>query len=638
MANGRAKARKPSSRPGTKSAPRPGKGSFQKKRLKPSLQPAARASKPRVDEAERRVNEIFEWLGDAVLDELVGRSLLRHVHLFCAATDDNDLSNLELFRQLRLALVTNANLSHVHDKLYPPKYTILLHPLKLKEKADIVEVLVGRIAGRPLRTPADTATLDNVLANMMHVEFTQWAVQAEADERSKVNQFDLLQELIDSDLSASEDEAHEAAPVALVSATPDVHRSPTPVPDNVDPPVYHALVPPPSTPSPPLLAELSALQTLVATPSHVLQTSRVMFEIFKLHGLSVLKERCSMCLLHDTKLQADPGRLTWARQEVLSLEHLAAAAAALGLVSPTADARLRANTLRAIVGFAAALAHTGAVDVLVAFVVYLHRLRTRRMACRASGCARGFAAVGDVADRDEWLLHEASTCAHTFAHFHRTEWRALPAPTPLSALPQSVGATTAFLQRRHLPPCPADELTRLQAWLPARWCDLDAHLVLEPPPKNARKRRRSDSDVADAADAARAARKRFASFALLQRFQHRRFLYCLETLVVAFAQDDATGCDAYLHELLRGITPDDSDELAGAIVDTKACCVTDACLSLALKDGFYRRLLHELCLFHRLLSSSKTVSSGARVTQVRRPKPYTWVDDRFTDAAVAVVL
>ncbi|KDO24387.1 hypothetical protein SPRG_10464 [Saprolegnia parasitica CBS 223.65] len=622
---------------------KPGRGAFLVKRTArggDKTKPSSRAIKPRIDEAQRRANEIMEWLGDAVLDELVGRSLLRHVQLFCSTTHDNDLSNLDLFRELRSTLVTNANLSCVYDKLFPAKYTILLHPLKLKEKADLVEVLVGRIAARSRPTPSEIAKLDSVLSHMLHVEFTQWAVQAEADEKSKVNQFELLQELLDdSDLSDLDNSSSsDAAPVEALLSSPV--EEPISVP-------YHAFATvkellahavPASAQVASLLADVAALRTLATDPTHVLQTSRVMFEIFKMYGMSVLKERSSACLLFETQLAADQGKLTWVRQEVLSLENLAGAAIALGLASPAASSRVQANSLRALVGFATAMNHTRAVNALAAYVVYLHHLRQRTHLCRKSACALGFLENRRVLfdDVNAWLLHEDSTCAHSFELFYASVWTSLPPTIALSALPKSVDATSTFLQRRQLPPVASDELTRLQSWLPDRWCDLDTHLVLQAPTLS-RKRKRARSDEVDV-DAAKLARKSFASFALLQRFQHRRFLYCLETLVVAFAKNDVRHCDTYLHHLLSNRRDDESDELAGAMGCPKACCVTEHCLSLALKDNFYRLLMHELCLFHRLLSSSKTVTSGARVTQIRRPPSYVFSHDTFTDVAVAIVL
>ncbi|EQC40164.1 hypothetical protein, variant [Saprolegnia diclina VS20] len=642
---------------------KPGRGAFMAKRTKRGgdKKLSSRAIKPRIDEAERRANEILEWLGDAVLDELVGRSLLRHVHLFCSTTHDNDLSNLELFRELRSTLVTNANLSCVYDKLFPAKYTILLHPLKLKEKADLVEVLVGRIASKARPSPSEIAKLDSVVSHMLHVEFTQWAVQAEADEKSKVNQFELLQELLDSDLSDSDASSSDAAPVeALSSLVPPVattilsvvSAAEPPSPTEADPPMrddelYHAftavedLLPnaaPASAQVASLLADVAALRTLATDPTHVLQTSRVMFEIFKMYGMSVLKERSSACLLFETQLAADQGKLTWVRQEVLSLENLAGTASALGLTSSTASARVQANSLRALVGFATAMNHNGAVDALLAFVLYLHHLRHRTHLCRKSGCPLGFLDDRRVIFEDlrAWLLHEESHCVHSFELFYASVWTSLPPTMALSALPRSVEATTTFLQRRQLPPVASDELTRLQSWLPERWCDLDTHLVLEAPPLS-RKRKRAKSDEVDV-DAAKRARKSFASFALLQRFEHRRFLCCLETLLVAFAKNEVRECDTYLHQLLSNMRDDETDELAGAMGSPRACCVTEHCLSLALKDNFYRLLMHELCLFHRLVSSSKTVTGGVRVTQIRRPPAYVFSDDTFTDVDVAIVL
>ncbi|TDH70254.1 hypothetical protein CCR75_000174 [Bremia lactucae] len=53
--------------------------------------------------------DVLEWLGDAIIGELVGRCLLSQFH--------RAPLNAQVFRNLRLAIVTNRNLAKVYDAM-----------------------------------------------------------------------------------------------------------------------------------------------------------------------------------------------------------------------------------------------------------------------------------------------------------------------------------------------------------------------------------------------------------------------------------------------------------------------------------------------------------------------------------------
>ncbi|KAF0688033.1 Aste57867_20315 [Aphanomyces stellatus] len=506
----------------------------------------------RVPDPNKDANEVLEWLGDAVLDELVGRSLLRHVHIFYTPTPETEVqpvSNLDLFRQLRNALVTNSNLCAVFDNLFPSKYTIHLNPLKMKEKADAVETLVGRVSSRHRKTPEEFHQLDRILSAMMEVEFTQWAVEQENTEKKAFNQFSLLEHLIDTD----EEIDPVVAPTLVVDdviVAPKMEVVVDTVNEEIDEnciedsprstqtTIFHAFNLP-NQPSP-LVASHGVLSSLfevqnwmseLLQPSHMLQTSRVMFEIFKLYGMSVLKERVSTCLVHDAA-SSNPATLTWVRQGILSIDRVAQCASLLQMTATNQPPKMQANTLRAAVGFASAMSSPCIVDAITGLLVYLHQCPQH---CQASGCALGTTDTATM-DLDELLLHESSTCPHTFAQFINAQWKNLPSVTSLAKLPHSAAATIEFLNKRQIPW--EKSLETINQWLPSRWCDLDPISNIESPTRKRKRIRKPDNSD----------RKMHGNFTLLKRFSHRRFLYCLEEILIHFAKHDTLECRKKLSE------------------------------------------------------------------------------------------
>ncbi|ETV95891.1 hypothetical protein H310_10929 [Aphanomyces invadans] len=613
------------------------------KHVKVKFQPA-RSSSPRTPDPNKNENEVFEWVGDAVLDELVGRSLLRHVHIFYSrhdsSTDESSrdgaprVSNLDLFRQLRSSLVSNSNLCAVYDKLFPPRFTILVNPLKLKQKADAVETLVGRISSRHRKSPKDLHQLDLILSMMLEVEFTHWAVEQEQIERKSFNQFSLLEHLIDT-----EDETDEAATAAATDqAVPSPPSSSSNSFDNASSPTapFHAFAAGPSgnaalhtTPdSLPSVAQLHSWAQALHDSSHILQSSRVTFEVFKLYGMSVMKERISTFLVQDrsaTLSAMGPADLTWIRQSILSIDREAHCASLLSVVARGGEtsAKLQANTLRAVVGFASAVNCPWVVDAVCGLLVYLHQSPASCLAA-GGGCALGTMQTTTHMDLDDLALHEVSTCPNSVATFMATRWRGrLPAVTSLANMPRSVAATIEFLHRRHLPW--ENSLEIVNQWLPSRWCDLDP---FAPSFESQRRKRQRDDPVVNASDAT--CRKTHSTFALLQRFSHRRFLYSLEALIISFAQYDTAACRLHLREAAADLEP--------CIDDLGVCTVSDVCLSLVFKDSFYRLLMHELVHFHSLDAKSHTKPHGTmRVMQIRRPKGYVWQENVYTNEATAIV-
>ncbi|RHY92084.1 hypothetical protein DYB37_001425 [Aphanomyces astaci] len=624
--------------------------------VKLKFQPAwtSSSSSPRtVENTNKGENDVLEWVGDAVLDELVGRSLLRHVHNIFSApttihtvdTQASDVSNLALFRQLRNALVTNATLSAVYDKLFPT--ILVIHPSSsVKQKADAVETLVGRISTRH-KSAKDIHQLDTILSMMLQVEFTHWAVEQEETARQSINQFSLLEPWLDTDddedaLGLVPDQSNHATSSLgdrlLPASSPISPSSRVPYP----PPkiAFHAFADPMISPRTDdtlslVVDVVRAWVPALQTSSHILQSSRVMFEVFKLYGLSVLKERISTFLVQSTKPISTPSRspatLTWVRQQILSIHRLAQTASVLSIVSTDHPTKLQANTLRAAVGFASAMNRPDIVDAICCLLMYLHQSPEMCLAC-------GTAAPTDL---DDLALHEGSTCPYSLAAFIATQWHAhLPSVTSLADLPRTAAATVEFLKRRHIP-WETQEDT-LHTWLPSRWCDLDllAAPTLDSTPSRKRKRvhdgeRRSPGKKKNTR---RLASSIMSGHVTLIEVTHEfdvvddgGFLQSdwLNRFLPIHSCYDTAACRLHLREA--------ADDLEPCIDDLGVCSVSDQCLSLVLKDSFYRLLMHELVNFHHLDAKSHTKPNGLRVMQIRRPKGYVWPEDAYTNEAVAIV-
>ncbi|KAF0753143.1 hypothetical protein AaE_005811, partial [Aphanomyces astaci] len=216
---------------------------------------------------------------------------------------------------------------------------------------------------------------------MLQVEFTHWAVEQEETARQSINQFSLLESWLDTDddedaLVLAPDQSNHATSSSLddrllpaSSPISSSSRAPYPPPKIA----FHAFADPITSPRtddtlPSVVDVVRAWVPALQTSSHSLQSSRVMFEVFKLYGLSVLKERISTFLVQSTKPISTPSRspatLTRVRQQILSIERLAQSASVLSIVSTDHPTKLQANTLRAAVGFASATNRPDIVDAI----------------------------------------------------------------------------------------------------------------------------------------------------------------------------------------------------------------------------------------------------------------------------------
>ncbi|KAF4321877.1 hypothetical protein G195_004917 [Phytophthora kernoviae 00238/432] len=142
--------------------------------------------------------DVYEWLGDAVIGELVGRCLLSQFH-------QSPLS-ARVFRNLRLAVVTNRNLAQVYDAMgydsvRRKRNNLEGTPLKwraekIKSRADVVEAVVGElmlrlhahkrssVAKSKSEAEGYRTHLDSVLATMLHTHFADRSRAAEEREET----------------------------------------------------------------------------------------------------------------------------------------------------------------------------------------------------------------------------------------------------------------------------------------------------------------------------------------------------------------------------------------------------------------------------------------------------------------------
>ncbi|KAG7380692.1 hypothetical protein PHYPSEUDO_006921 [Phytophthora pseudosyringae] len=638
--------------------------------------------------------DVFEWLGDAVIGELVGRCLLSQFH-------EAPLS-ARVFRNLRLAVVTNRNLARVFDAMgYAAVRRRSLSDdgapagwkrVKMKERADVVEAVVGELVLKLHQgeeaVKGYRAHLDAVLATMLHVHFADRtrAVEEKGETRLAAkgplsvafNPFACLPEeqldettgelvvtegVFELEVFEEEDEDKDersfadlideekgggnvgqgvktaATPhhyFAAVAKTTTGHRVDALVDDGGE-----------KTSS----AQRVSLAMLQLDDDHILRTSSEIFEVFKIYGMAVLSERTSLSLalphvmlgsrqqIKRTEM-VTPARLTRQRQLVLSVANLAACTISLGIAElivrdaiggasedEEAARRLQeerglANTLRAFVGFHSAVATTSTStnrrsNVLVTAI------------CTA---------LYDTAFSGE---SESSSTALRSSK--------IPEREPLVSMMRSVGEARMFMNSKTCDALhargerPVSEATlerarKLKSTLLLRQCDFTK---LEDLFETLNKEQEAQRQQNEAVPASQTQRKRktkkkkpaegFAATAgcitqSLERFLHRRFLFCLEEIVVLFAQRKTEACRAQIAVFEHDLEP------CADQPHFRKWEVSTSLLTLAMRDSFFRMLLHDICQFHAIISTSRNTRDGSRITQLRLPLHYTWsnIDSRIT--------
>jgi dsRNA-specific ribonuclease len=622
--------------------------------------------------------DVFEWLGDAVIGELVGRCLLSQFH-------SSPLS-ARVFRNLRLSVVANRNLATVYEAMgYGAVRRRSLtedgtkagwKATNLKQRADVVEAVVGELVLKLHQQPSDPegyrGHLDTVLAAMLHAHFADRTRAAEEKGEAVMsakgplsvafNPFACLPEeqldettgellVTDGVFDTFEDEQEERSCADLV----DEYKGAAKAASGGS--THHYFVPVTADAVEEAVSNMTTAQRVKQAMAqldehHVLRASGEIFEVFKIYGMAVLSERMSLSLAlpHMSIQQAKcsemvtPARLTRQRQLVLSVANLAACAISLGIAERSVreehgeeteeEAAARrvledhglANTLRAFVGFHSAVAATStAVN-------------------RQSN-----ALVNDICE----ALYDAAFANQSEFSATALYSSKIPEREPLVAMMRSVGEARMFMNsktcddlhargERPTSDAAVERKRKLKSTFLLRQCDSSkledlfetlnreqeaqrkrsqSPPAAQPPRKRTKKKKAVDGLAVNAGCVTQT----------LERFLHRRVLVCLEEIVVLFAQRKTEACRAQIALFGPELEPcADQPHL-------RKWEVTTSTLTLAMRDSFFRMLLHDICQFHAIVSSSRNTRDGTRITQLRLPLHYTWsnIASRITTEQLA---
>ncbi|RLN85000.1 hypothetical protein BBJ28_00010904 [Nothophytophthora sp. Chile5] len=647
--------------------------------------------------ASAALAEVYEWLGDAVIGELVGRCLLSQFH--------RTPLSARVFRNLRLAVVTNRNLAQVHDAmgyggvrrrslsaLAADGTPAAWKPLKMKERADVVEAVVGelvlRLHAQKQRPGLEDGNayrthLDAVVATMLQTHFAERTrVAAERGETVMAakgplsvafNPFSCLpDEQLDEDTGelvvhdgvfeheafAEQEEEEDELDRSfsdLIEEYKDVQPTTASAQHHYFPPVgvtsTHSKMHEDSG-----LVQLTQRAMLEVNEAHVLRTSSEIFEVFKVYGMAVLSERMSLALAlphvslssqHRGSFAVTPARLTRQRQLVLSVANLASCAIALGIAQPSAseedksgvsvedeeaaarrlqEQRGRANTLRAFAGFHSAVATTSSTAAMQRSNILVSAI-----------CATLHGAVIPHAAEEENTITPSSNSGSPAL-------LGIPEREPLVDLMRAVGETRMFMNskacdelhakgERPVPAATSEAKHEPQVSLLLRRCDSDQveDLFDTLEKEQNRQRQLSEAKAASQQQQKRNAKKKKSHLSTdgtgpagvrlpgsLDRFLHRRFLFCLEEIVVLFAQRKTEECRGQIARFEHDLEP------CADPASFRKWEVSTSTLTLAMRDSFYRLLLHDVCQFHAVVSSSRSTRDGTRITQLRLPLHYTW--------------
>ncbi|CAH0474472.1 unnamed protein product [Peronospora belbahrii] len=619
------------------------------------------------------LTDVFEWLGDALLGELVGRCLLSQFH--------HSPLSARVFRNLRLAVVSNRNLAQVYDAMgygTVERCENVKKCLKMKEKADVVEAIVGELVlklhQQKIPTEEYRAHLDAVLAMMLHTHFTdRIKARKEQDETRMtvkgplsvsfnpftclpMEQLDAMTgELVVMDGIFDYGDQEERVDANVIYEYKENKQTGTTIPHHFFADVSTIFTGKKEQIQDKTLSVDCIKDAMIQLNQvHILRTSNEIFQIFKTYGMAVLSERISLSLVlphlslgfhqHSKRYNIiTPATLTRQRQLVLSMANLAACAIHLEIASPVAHDvdidgegevaawRLQeehglANTLRAFVGYHSAIGSTTTsatyysselVDT-VCTSLYDAAFPSQK---EFSGSVLR---LSRIPEREPLMVRSVSEArmfmnSKTCDDLHKRGER----PVADTALKCDEKQKLCVLLRQ----CYSNKLEDLFGQRNEK--QKLRRKESEPAPvsqtrqkKKAKKKQLADSFAATAGCITRN----------LERFLHRRFLFCLEEIVILFAQHKTEACrgriTAFEHDLIP--CTDQSN--------FRKWVVSASTLTLAMRDGFFRMLLHDICQFHAIISSSRNTQDGHRITQLRLPLHYTWanINTRITSKHYAV--
>ncbi|KAF4148964.1 hypothetical protein GN958_ATG01880 [Phytophthora infestans] len=590
--------------------------------------------------------DVFEWLGDAVIGELVGRCLLSQFHQAPLSA--------RVFRNLRLAVVTNRNLAQVYGAM---GYAVVQRrnlqedaswkKVKLKQRADVVEAVVGELVLKLHQRKDDAdgyrAHLDTVLASMLHCHFTERSQAAKEKGETVMAAKGPLSVAFNPFACLPEEQLDETTGELIVTKGVDIFEADEEEKSSVDEYEYEAVGSKDSTTPHHYFAvgndtikeDTIRVAMKQLDREHILRRSREIFEVFKVYGMAVLSERLSLSLalphvslrLNKQSEMVTPARLTRQRQRVLSVANLAKCAVSLGIAeliqgNEHEAARLQeeyglANTLRAFVGFHSAVATTSTPSNRPSNVL-VNVICTTLYDVAFSGDNDFNASIKPckIPEREPLVAMMQSVGeARVFMNSKACDELHAPGERPVS---------NAALERRRQPSLllrQCIDSTRLETLFETLNKEQEAQRQRSEAAPSLRKRRPKKKKTVDgfAATAGCVTRN-------LERFLHRRFLFCLEEIVVLFAQRKTEACRAQIAVFEHDLEP------CAELPHFRKWEVSTSTLTLAMRDSFFRMLLHDVCQFHAVISTSRNARDGTRITQLRLPLHYTWsnIDTRIT--------
>ncbi|CEG48481.1 Ribonuclease III domain [Plasmopara halstedii] len=557
--------------------------------------------------------DVFEWLGDAVVGELVGRCLLSQFHIAPLSA--------RVFRNLRLAIVTNYNLAQVYDVMgyaAVQRHDTSRKDAKMKQRADVVEAVVGELVFKLHQCKENSdiyqAHLDMLVAMMLQCHFAELKAAAKEKGETELSAkgplslaFNSFACLPDERLDESTGELIVTDGLELLENVQD-ERSCVRVytlskVDTQEPYHYFTAIKNVST----IRVESVRLAMVQLDDQHILRTSQEIFEVFKVYGMAVLSERISWLLaLPHVSLQSrkcsifmTPADLTRQRQRILSITNLAVSAIALGIAevalhdnlgincAEEAVRRLQeesrlANTLRAFVGF-----YSAVVTVSMAVIKQSNVLITT--ICNALYSAAN-------SSQEQLIVVQ------------------IPERESLIAMRRSINEARMFMNSQA-----CDDLHALgerevsQAALER--CEFQPSLNIRQCISN------MFQSSFDALNEGRQTQQK-QSDNLSDRFQQ---------IVVLFAQHKTEACRTQMTVFEHDLAP------CVEQLQFRKWEVSSSTLTLAMRDSFFRMLLHDICHFHAINSSSRNTRDGTRITQLRLPLHYTWsnIDTRITTEQLA---
>ncbi|KAF1782551.1 Ribonuclease III domain [Phytophthora cactorum] len=261
--------------------------------------------------------DVFEWLGDAVIGELVGRCLLSQFHQAPLSA--------RVFRNLRLAVVTNRNLAQVYDAM-----------------ADVVEAVVGELVLKLHQRKDDSdgyrAHLDMVLASMLHCHFTERSQASKEKGETVMAAKGPLSVAFNPFTCLPEEQLDEITGELIVTQGVEVFEvieeeisfvdeyKGAEV-ESTDTTRHHYF----SVGNGTIKEETVRLAMVQLDEMHILRTSREIFEVFKIYEDSLSLALPNVSLQIKRSEMVTPARLTRQRQLVLSVANLAKCAISLEL-------------------------------------------------------------------------------------------------------------------------------------------------------------------------------------------------------------------------------------------------------------------------------------------------------------------